>query len=108
MGVGQAIGAASLVICATVVLVLIGALRASRRDKPVERVWHVWNRDGRHATTGDTRPDHDPDDEDCWCRPCYDAELVKLQDVEVFNLFAGLVDTPELRDLADRAERGLR
>lgn len=70
----------------------------------------VWNLDGRHSAAGDVWPQHDPDaDEDgCWCRGCFEVAIELMQDVEIRDLFAGLVDTPELRDLADRVERGLR
>ncbi|MEO3922670.1 hypothetical protein ABGB07_02125 [Micromonosporaceae bacterium B7E4] len=117
MGVGTVVFVAVMlsVLAAIGVKVLVDAIRDQPpRTLPQELAdrleWQVWNPTGRHAVSGDTWPEHDEDaDEDgCWCRGCFEVELELMQDAEIFALFAGLVDTPELRELADRARRGIR
>lgn len=117
MGTGAAVFVTVMfaVLAAIGVTVLVDVIRdrpkRSLSDELRDRlVWNVWNPTGRHATTGDVWPEHDEDaDEDgCWCRGCFEVAIEVMQDAEIGELFAGLVDTPELRDLADRAERGLR
>lgn len=127
MGVGEAVFYGSLIFAAVAVLVVAGALRINGRRKPrdlsdtiaeqieqaadtADQHVDIWQSLNRQCQAGDNWPEHneDADEDGCWCRSCYAVEIKRLQDAEIGELFAGLVDTPELRDLADRAERGLR
>ena len=102
-----AVGWTSAALVVATVLILAHSLRRQALDTDDSRVVGQSQVDAYAALDQMAWPEHSADP-DCWCRLCYDAEIGRMQDVEITALFAGLTDTPELRRLADQARRWVR